>query len=558
MHNRKLAGDIAESELAKAVFTALKKGTRRPLRSEKAERKAILAFYKERQFKPVWAGTNGLNSHGEDLLEALARAPEHGLTVANYRPPALKAFGDVSEDLFRSRKEAVALEVGLTVAALKFARHASGGQIVPEKIGPNHDIETKAVDPGEALKLLAAAEKPGAYLDSLHPTHPLYLTLKARLNGDERRTRKAKTKPGAPIPGGRLLVHGAKDKRIGLISQRLAKLGLLKKANASANLYDARMERAVKKFQRAKGLQVDGYIGRRTLAALNGKRKVKIKRNDPRIKQKLALNMERLRWLPRDLGNRHIIVNQAAFQAQVVESGRKVHQMRVIIGKPRHPTPLFSDEMETVVFNPYWYVPRSILGESMLRASQRSPGYLNRRGFEVLNHRGKQISSSRVKWWKYNQKNLPYNVRQRPGRGNALGEIKFLFPNKHSVYMHDTPSRHLFKNRSRAFSHGCVRVQDPRKFAEVVLGWNSSKVRGAVAAKKNRPVKLEKKLPVHMTYFTLWLDDDGDIGLHNDVYGRDKALKRALDVTRSAWGGKRRQQKVAKKRRKKRRKSAGS
>ena len=271
----------------------------------------------------------------------------------------------------------------------------------------------------------------------------------------------------------------------------------------------------------------DGIIGRRTIAALNGQSTAK-------LSDKLAINMERMRWFPRSLGRKHIIVNQAAYQAQMIENGRKIHQMRVIVGKVRHPTPLFSDEMETVVFNPYWNVPRSITGGEYLPRLMNDPGYLDRKGFQVIDRRGRQVSSWSVDWWNYSPSTIPYDVRQPPGRGNALGEVKFLFPNKHAVYMHDTPKRHLFRNKDRAYSHGCVRVQNPRKFAEMVLGWSASKVASAIEAGQNRPVTLNRKIPVHMTYFTLWPDDSGSLVARSDFYGRDKALKKALKTTKIA------------------------
>lgn len=189
--------------------------------------------------------------------------------------------------------------------------------------------------------------------------------------------------------------------------------------------------------------------------------------------------------------------------------------------------------METVVFNPYWYIPRSIIKSQHLPRSRSNRGYLDRRGYEVLDWKRNRVPSRKVKGYKYNSENLPYIVRQKPGRSNTLGRIKFLFPNKHAVYMHDTPSRHLFRSKRRAYSHGCVRVQDPARFAEVVLGWQSSRVEAAVGARKNLPVKLADKIPVHMTYFTLWPDDDGNLVAHNDVYSRDQVLRKAPRAERT-------------------------
>ena len=164
----------------------------------------------------------------------------------------------------------------------------------------------------------------------------------------------------------------------------------------------------------------------------------------------------------------------------------------------------------------------------MIPRLMRDPGYLDRKGFQVIDRRGRKVRSRSVRWWNYSANTMPYDIRQPPGRRNALGELKFLFPNKHSVYMHDTPSRQLFNADKRAFSHGCVRVQNPRKFAEIVLGWSSRKVASLVSKRKNRKVKLQKKIPVHLTYFTLWPGKDGNLIEHADVYERDKALAKAI------------------------------
>lgn len=532
LRDRKLRGEVSDNSYSSWILHTLRYGAKPRLRTDVRSRDAIFAIYKEIGFAPIWIYNQGLTEKGRRLLETLAGAPKHALTVERYLPPVLTSFGSVPNSLLDDPRKAAALEVGLTMMALRYARHASGGQVEPEKIGKSYDITPPVVGRAEALRSLATTDQPDDYLEGLHPRHPLYLKLKLELNGANDNARQ---KPVRPIPAGRLLQKGSVNARVLLIRARLAKLGFLPQDQGpSEDYFDEKLDRAIKKFQATHGLARDGLVGRRTLRALNdGRSRARKRRRSGDFKRKLVLNMERLRWLPRDLGDRHIIVNQAAYQAQVIEEGRKIHQMKVIIGKPRHPTPLFSDEMETVVFNPYWYIPRSILKTSHLPRARRSPGYLDRRGFEVLNWKGERVRSRRVKWHKYNSENLPYVVRQKPGRKNALGRIKFLFPNKHAVYMHDTPSRHLFRSQRRAYSHGCVRVQDPARFAEVVLGWHSSKVKAAVDARKNLPIRLTSKIPVHMTYFTLWPDEDGNLVAHQDIYGRDEALRKALRVVRT-------------------------
>lgn len=544
LSDSRLTGEISENSYSRWVFDTLRVGSKPRMRAESADRKAILAFYEQRKFEPLWVGEYGLNLRAKRLIDALSRAHEDGFTVSNYLPHVLSSFKDIPEDMFDDPRTVAELEVGLTAKALKFARHASGGQVDPNKIGRSFDLTPPRVKPAQALEAFARTLRPEEYLDSLHPTHPVYLKLKARLARERGVGTEQDVEP-ISVEGGTIR-YGRADPRVPLIRARLQKLGFLEEkadgnelgydlnaqdADAADKpdpyLFDKELSRAVKEFQGSKRLSRDGIVGRRTIAALNGQ-------SNENLEEKIQLNMERMRWLTRDLGTRHVFVNQAAFMAEMIDNGRKIHQMRVIVGKPKHPTPLFSDEMETVVFNPYWNVPRSIIGAEMMPRLFNDPGYLDRKGFEVIDRRGKRVSSYNVNWWSYSSKTLPYNVRQPPSRGNALGEIKFMFPNKHAVYMHDTPKRNLFANSQRAYSHGCVRIQDPRKFAQVVLGWSANQVNGAVEAGENRPVKLSKKIPVHMTYFTLWPDDSGNLTSRADFYKRDSALKRALSVTRVA------------------------
>ena len=205
-------------------------------------------------------------------------------------------------------------------------------------------------------------------------------------------------------------------------------------------------------------------------------------------------------------------------------------QTRVIVAKPTNQTYFFSDQMSRVEFNPYWGIPQSIIKGEYLRKLQSNPGYLDQRGYETIRN-GKIVSSSAVDWWNY-KGNI--GVRQKPGSNNALGEVKFMFPNKHAIYLHDTPKRSLFENENRAFSHGCVRVQNPRDLATHILGWSSEKVAATIASGKNTPVQMDKKLPVHLTYFTAWTDEAGNISYYTDTYKRNTYLSKALAAERAA------------------------
>ena len=525
IHDRGLKGTLADSSYSRWIFDTLRQRTSPPLQTQKADRKAILAFYAKRGFAPHWIESSGLTQPALRLMKVLGEADLHGLEAAHYRPAGLTRLDSTPNELFDNPAQAAKLEIAITIAALKYARHASGGQVNPNKIGRSYDLAPPTIERMQALSQITGTNRPDSYLEGLHPNHPAYATFKAELVED-RGSRLS------PIPAGRSASLGQTDPRVPLIRTHLVQLGFLtetkgrqsSRASQSPDYFDKKLYDAVKAFQASKGLRRDGIVGRKTLAALNGKR-----RKDFRALAKL--NMERMRWLPRDFGAQHIIVNQAAYEARFVERGKTIHKMRVIIGKPHHPTPLFSDEMETVVFNPYWNVPRSIAGAEMIPRLKRDPGYLDRKGFQVIDRRGRKVRSRSVRWWNYTGETMPYDIRQPPGRRNALGELKFLFPNKHAVYMHDTPSRQLFNAERRAFSHGCVRVQNPRKFAEIILGWNARKVASLVATRTNRRVSLRKKIPVHLTYFTLWPNAASTLVEYADVYGRDKALATALKAS---------------------------
>ena len=247
---------------------------------------------------------------------------------------------------------------------------------------------------------------------------------------------------------------------------------------------------------------------------------------------KVTFAMERMRWLPHDLGQRRVFINQPEFFVRYYENDAETLSMRVVVGKKSNQTSFFYDEIEQVDFNPYWGVPQSIIVNEMLPRLQRDPGYLDRAGYEVTDAKGRRIPSSSIDWSAHGGK-VPYNVRQTPGEANALGELKILFPNKHAIYMHDTPSKSLFNRDMRAFSHGCVRLHDPRAMAAAVLGTSVDAVK-AQLAKGHSSTKVPVKIPVYVAYFTAWPGKDGAVGYFGDVYDRDDHLKKALKSVRDA------------------------
>lgn len=529
------------------------------VRVTEAQRKAVSAFYAGRDYAPVWYADGAPTDEARRVLRLLSNAANEGLEPRDYLPPNLGGFSDrVPEGA--SREAAARFELGLTAAALRYAMHASGGRILPNRLSGYHDLNPPTVNPAAALERLAATSDADAWLASLHPTHPAYAVLKAALAELE----PEELRPRISIGDGPTIRPGAFDERIPDIRVRLAQLGDLaattdpvttasletivepvegepmfgsaqlagamapsEPATSQSSYYDEALESAVRVFQTRSGLRPDGLVGARTVSALNAT-------GDVQRRRQVQFSMERLRWLPRDLGAKHVLVNQAAFTAAVIEDGRQIWETKVIVGKPNTQTAVFSDEIETVVLNPYWGVPGSIILHEMAPKSRRNPGYLDQEGYEVVNAQGQVVSSSSVDWSNVTRQRLNIGVRQPPGPRNALGEIKFLFPNKHAIYMHDTPSKHLFAKGVRMFSHGCVRVENPRLFAEILLGWDQDRLASGLASRPNQSVRLERKVPVHLAYFTAWPDAGGRIVYFNDVYGRDDRLEMAFGTTRVA------------------------
>ncbi len=403
---------------------------------------------------------------------------------------------------------------------MRYARHLQTGRFDPARV---HELVTPTLNKTETREVLdriAGAPSVPAALHAYAPPHEGYRRLKAMLA--ELRT----TAPEAPmvmVPVGPTLKPGQKDGRVALLRERLGVSGIA----SDAEVFDPSLAEAVKAFQRDRGLNPTGTVGRDTVSALNGEKTG----TAARIAD-LVSNMERWRWLPRELGDLHVFVNVPDFHLDVMRDGRSIHHARVVVGRPTNPTPVFSDTMEQVVVNPYWNVPYSIVKKEMIGRLQSSAGQsLSRGGYEV--RVGKQmVDPTTVDWATVNAANV--SIRQVPGDGNALGNIKFLFPNQHAVYIHDTSSRGLFSQSFRALSHGCVRVHEPFSFADAVLSEEPEKVDGARLKKMigggEKTLMLKRTVPVHIAYFTTWVDDAGQVQNRPDVYGHDARVKRLLGL----------------------------
>lgn len=481
----------------------------------------IQGFYQGRVFQPLWVSEQGLNPHGEMLLAAFERAGEHALDPQDYAPDRLRDLAGAARDTAALAE----LEVAISNTFVIYANHLTAGRVKPNEVNRSLNLFPKAPDPSVVLEYVESSEDFATAIDGLSPNTPNYARLKTAL-ADYR----AKEAAGGftPVPEGETLKPGMTDARLDTLRQRLAEQDLFSPGSHSGTVYDGALVEAVKLFQERHGLEVDGIIGKATLAEIN----VPI---STRIGQ-MELNMERRRWMPDDLGPRYVFVNLADQNLKVVEDDKTVHTTRVVVGKPFHATPVFSDEMTYAEVNPYWTVPYSIATTEYLPMLQRDPGALQGKNIRVFSG-NREIDPWSVAWSSYSRASFPFTLRQDPGEGNALGRIKFMFPNKFNIYIHDTPSKSLFSRAQRSFSHGCIRAEAPFDLGEALLGpdgWTKAKLETVRDSGERRVIKLSKPLPVHLTYLTAWVNKDGSVHFRSDIYERDKVLAKAIAQLRPA------------------------
>jgi murein L,D-transpeptidase YcbB/YkuD len=330
------------------------------------------------------------------------------------------------------------------------------------------------------------------------------------------------------VSGGRLLRKGSVSDRVAELKRRLDASGdIAVDVTNRTKIFDADLEEAVMSFQKRHGLKADGIVGLETLTALN----VSLKR---RIRQ-IELNMERLRWILGNVEQRSIVVNIANFELDVLENGKSVLSMKVVVGKPYRDTPVFTSKMTYLTINPSWNVPDSIARKEILKEIRKNPDYLARENIKVLKgwgSREEEIDPREIDWSRITPENLPYRFRQEPGPLNPLGRLKFMLPNKFDVYLHDTPARGLFSANVRAFSHGCTRIEKPLELAEYILrddpAWTRERLLAAIEEGTEQEVKIPRPLNVHFLYLTAWVDERGILQFRDDIYGRDKLLDEAL------------------------------
>lgn len=479
-----------------------------------ARDKALTAFYRARDFEPVFVGKDDRRRRGA-LLKALERAGDHGLPVAAYDADGLKQMMKAAKaPAYRGR-----VEVEAAKRLLDYADHMRSGVLNPRRVDSGIVVEVARYDRASTIDAFAKSN-PQAFLKKMAPRKPEYV----RLQKEKLKLEKLLAKGGwGDKVQSKSLKPGQSGGAVVQLRNRLIRMGYLRKS--AGQTYDAKMQAAVQQFQINHGLAPDGVAGPSTISQVN-------KQVQDRLQQVLV-SMERNRWSSRPLEKKHVYVNIPDYHVDIMQNGKSTFRSRVVVGKNTDDrrTPEFSDVMEFMVINPSWYVPRSIVTKEYLPLMKRNRNAAGQ--LQIIGRNGKPVSRSSIDFSQYTEKTFPYSMKQPPSKGNALGLVKFMFPNKHNIYLHDTPSKSLFGRETRAFSHGCVRVHKPFDFAYALLSAQERDpegfFQGLLRTNNERRVDLRQPLPVHLVYYTAWVDAKGRAHYRNDIYNRDKRIFAALN-----------------------------
>lgn len=464
------------------------------IRARVEDDRALVGFYARRSFRAAWSGEQGPNRLADDLLAALGRADLEGLDPEDYHVSAIHgALDSLRADAAAGRAITPArladVDVALSGAFLLYASHLLGGRVDPETLHARWDANRRMADVGTILQEALDSRKIARALQRLVPTDDGYRRLREALA----RERVIAAQGDWPDDlAARLRLEGDLDLR---------------------------------HFQYRHGLEQTGVVDSATRAELAVSPQARV--------EQLRINLERWRWLPQDLGRRRIMVNVASQVLEVVEDDEVVMSMRVVVGREYKRTPVFSDTVRYIVLNPNWHVPPTIALEELIPKMQKDSTYMERFGMHVLMPAPdtQEVDPRAVDWSTVTAEKFPYRLRQDPGRLNALGRMKFMFPNRYDVYLHDTPSRGLFSQAQRDFSHGCIRLEKPLDLALYLMKksrWNREAIERALDDGSERTIYLPRPIPIHLLYWTAWADDDGTIEFRNDINGVDRQLSTAL------------------------------
>ncbi len=501
----------ATPEPASAAVTLFKQA----VAESAAGNRDIAAFYRETGFQPIWTGDSEIHrARRAALLQAVSRAGLYGLPEARYDPETLRR----KMAAVQGKRGLGALEVELSETLVLFARHMQTGVLNPREVAAGIKREAPRRDPLTYLRDFSAGD-PEAFFRSLIPTSTEFTRLvRAKLELE----RVVAGGGWGPQVQSDKLSPGDSGTAVVALRNRLIAMGYLDRSNAAT--YDGALQKAVQAYQADQGLETDGIAGSATLRAINTPASERLK--------SVLVAMERERWLNKPRGKRHVLVNIPDFKARIIDDGKVTFETRSVVGKntPDRETPEFSDVMEYMEINPYWNVPRSITTEEYLPLMRRNRYAVSH--LQVVNSRGRVVPRSAVNFAAYSDRSFPFRLRQPPSNSNALGLVKFMFPNKYNIYLHDTPAKSLFAHPVRAYSHGCVRLNDPFEFAYALLAKQTEDpvtfFQTRLRSGENTRVTLDQPVPVHLIYRTAYTDAKGRLMFRADIYGRDVLVFRAL------------------------------
>ncbi len=480
----------------------------------------LAAFYAGRQNAPAWVDENGLNARGAAMVAVLARAGAEGLNPARYHVATLSQTDPTPGET--PAHHLLSLELTLSNAVLAYAADMQAGSVRPQ-----WNMGATSLTAEEKLGLLASLatqSNPAKILEDFSPKTKDYAAVKQYLAQYQALARSGGWPAFEP---GKTLKPGMADPRLPTLQALLTITGDLTEAT-SASTYDPALQAAVQRFQARHAIEPDGVLGKATQEALA----IPV---DSRIRQ-MALTLERMRWMPRDLGSRYVLVNVPGYRLRAVASGQEL-AMNVVVGKSATPTPMFSKQITSLIVNPSWGVPSKIAVKEMLPKVKKDPSYLVRAGYQVTQD-GVAVDPSSIDWSSVGAHGFNYSFRQKPGDDNALGKVKFSIPDSDDIYLHDTSQRKFFARAERSLSHGCVRLGEPEALTRLVLkaeGWSDAKIDAAYDANATRSIAITPT-PVHLVYWTSWVDESGALHFNRDIYGHDQRLLATMERTAPALG----------------------
>lgn len=482
----------------------------------------VYHFYAQRGFEPVWSKASVLTERAYELRFEIRQAKFDGLKPSDYHLAYFESAFSLAERRKKSGEplsilSLTHLEIVLTDAFFELAEDLAIGKLNPASLKATWSIprRSKSLDHGFLLLEALRNEDLRSGLAKLYPKNPLYQKGKQLMRELDERAKKDSI-AWKPIKIDRLIKVGESNGQIPAVRERLAFWGFPSpELSKDSKIFDSLLFEQVIRYQQSKDMVQDGVLGQVTLASLN--------ESPASLMDKLAVNLERLRWIPDEFfEGETIFVNIPSFLLVYRSGADTLFSTKVIVGTVKHQSPVFTAPMSYLVMSPYWNIPPSIARNETIPAIKRNPSYLESNRMEVVNSAGNSVPPSAVNW---NARPFPYLIRQKPGEDNALGLVKFMFPNPNNVYLHDTPAKQLFDREIRTFSHGCIRMQNPKTFADLLLKnkpeWTSDRIWEAMNQSKEQIVQLDKKIPVVITYLTLTMDAKGNPQFRQDVYQRD-------------------------------------